>query len=130
MRMDPRTTNRLRQQLARAREQALSRHVEHLRGEILSTLAAQPGLRADVYLIGSWATGEFDGASDTDLLAIVERPEQIDETERRLMAIGDDVIALTDQQWQRRLASNPGFYQRIASQRKQLVARDEVTGDE
>ncbi|WP_175628258.1 nucleotidyltransferase domain-containing protein [Thioalkalivibrio denitrificans] len=111
----------LRVQVARAREVRQQRLVEALRERVRAALNASPPIAARVYLFGSWATGNFDGESDVDLLIIATDESDVREAQRRLMEVGDDVLAFSRQDWERRVSGNSPFVERLVSERLLLV---------
>ena len=111
----------LRVQVARAREVRQQRLVESLRERVRTALNASPPISARVYLFGSWATGNFDGESDVDLLIIATDESAVREAQRRLMEVGDDVLAFSRQDWERRVSGSSPFVERLVSERLLLV---------
>lgn len=78
--------------------------------EIIAKLrGAMRGVGCEVFLVGSWARGDFDASSDKDLLAIVDRQEDCDKVFDRLGLIGDDVLVFTRAEYQKRLAGGDTF---------------------
>lgn len=116
----------VREQIACARQRAYERHLASLREEVLAALGGPPAVGAAVYLFGSWATGRFDGQSDTDLLAIVSDRVSVQEAEKRLMSVADDVVAMTRGEWERHLREGNTFFQRIRDEARLLVDTGEV----
>lgn len=107
--------------LARSRENIRTRTIQRLRDTVRETLEQPPRLAATVYLFGSWATGTFDGYSDTDLLVLAPDQATATEAQTRLLRIGDDVLALCDADWQSRIASGAPFWSRLSEERLPLV---------
>ncbi len=103
------------------------RQVDHLRNAVAKALAQAPELRVQVYLVGSWATGRFDGHSDVDLLVIASDDETARQAEQRLMEIAYDVIATTEARWEARLHDGHPFIRRLHHERQQLL--DTTAGD-
>lgn len=127
--MNADSTQALRDQLQRARGEAERRHLAALRERVRTAMAKAPPVVGDVYVFGSWATGAFDGLSDTDLLAVVDDPARVAEAEQRLMTVADDVVAVSAAQWQRCLVAEHPFYRRLEAERQLLVGRDGVLSD-
>ena len=65
-------------------------------------LAEQAG--GSLWLFGSWARGDWDGFSDVDVLAIAPNRGQASALADAVLNLGmaDDVLALTDTEWQER----------------------------
>ena len=101
--------------------------MHRLRGQVHKALEQPPRLAATVYLFGSWAKGTFDGYSDIDLLILAPDQATAGEAQARLLQIGDDVLALTDMDWEHHLASGSTFWHRQSAERVLLV--DTRAGD-
>ncbi|MEA3276732.1 MAG: nucleotidyltransferase domain-containing protein [Pseudomonadota bacterium] len=112
---------RLKQDAERARQAAWAHRVENLSGRVREVLASTPGAPITVYLFGSWATGRFDGESDTDLLVIAPTEKAAREVQRRLMDVGDDVVAFCESDWERRLSARDPFICRVSAERLLLA---------
>ena len=108
----------LKQHLEEARQTARSSRVAELREQVKEVLS-ETGDRtnAAVYLFGSWATGRFDGASDTDLLVIAPTRQEAEAVQGRLMVFADDVIAYAAGTWASRCERGDPFVRRVASER-------------
>lgn len=121
-----RAANQVRDNLHQVRSRLHADRLESLRHDVSHALAQAPVVPVSVYLFGSWANGTFDGQSDTDLLIIAQNAMLADVAEQRLMPLADDVVAMTEAQWLRRLASGDLFVSRVADERLLLVqgARD------
>jgi predicted nucleotidyltransferase len=75
------------------------------RTEIIAKLReAVKGVEGEVFLVGSWARGDFDSFSDKDLLALVDREDDRDRVFNHLDLIGDDVLVFTRAEYEKRLA--------------------------
>lgn len=107
----------IRDSIEQRRAHLKARHLEALRQRITEALNREPGIRASVYVFGSWASDRFDACSDTDLLAVVPDHSTAPEVERRLMQIADDVVVVSDREWERRLAHDDAFWRRVAHER-------------
>lgn len=107
--------------MAEARNALAVRMRTQLCDRVGQALAAEPPVQAAVYLFGSWATGEFDGQSDVDLLVLAPDRASAQEAAQRLMTIADDVLALSHEEWTRRLAAGSPFYTRLAGERELLL---------
>ena len=86
--------------IAAVREQRRNQRIERLAQDV-GAAALPAGVR--VYLVGSWARGDWSGASDIDLLVI--GPEAVlEEARSRLADLADDTICISDDQWAYRKA--------------------------
>ena len=97
--------------LRRARH---GRWLEELRRDVAATLEeSAPAAGVMVFLFGSRARGDWDGFSDTDLLVVGTTREQAEEVADRLLGagVGDDVLAISQDHWQR-MASSPSAEKR------------------
>lgn len=110
-----------RNALTRSREASRRETVDRLQHQVHRELAEPPPLLACVYLFGSWADDTFDGFSDIDLLAITPDDQTASEAERRLMTIADDVLAISERQWQRNIDAGTPFWVQVAGQRSLLI---------
>lgn len=88
----------IRDNLYQVRNRVHADRIESLRHNVSHALSGTPVTPLSVYLFGSWATGTFDGQSDTDLLVVASDAESADEAEQRLMPLADDVVAMTQAQ--------------------------------
>ena len=90
----------------RRRKQA--KRLSRLHQQASLVLAEQPG--GSLWLFGSWARGDWDGYSDVDVLAVASNRSQASELADAVLDLGmaDDVLALTELEWQeRRNGDNP-----------------------
>ena len=76
-------------------------------------LAEHPG--GSLWLFGSWARGDWDAFSDVDLLAVAPNRSQASELADAVLDLGmaDDVLALTEQEWQERRTGNDPYWRAI-----------------
>ena len=86
--------------LAAIRDRSYRLRLTGLRREIADLMRQFPA--AEVWLFGSLARGDWDGFSDVDLLAIALTASQANNLADALLGngIADDVIALTQADWQ------------------------------
>ena len=115
--------------LARSRENIRTRTIQRLRDTVREALEQPPRLAATVYLFGSWATGTFDGYSDTDLLVLAPDRATATEAQTRLLRLGDDVLALCDADWRSRTVSGAPFWSRLSEERLPLVDTRDGEGE-
>ena len=86
--------------IAAVREQHRNQRIEQLAQDV-EAAALPAGVR--VYLVGSWARGDWSGASDIDLLVI--GPEAVlEEARNRLADLADDTLCISEDQWAHRKA--------------------------
>ena len=85
-------------------------------------LAEHPG--GSLWLFGSWARGDWDGFSDVDLLAVAPNRSQASELADAVLRHGmaDDVLALTEQEWQERRNGNDPYWRAIGRDAVRLSA--------
>ena len=76
-------------------------------------LAEHPG--ASLWLFGSWARGDWDAFSDVDLLAIAPSRGEANRLAEAVLEAGmaDDVLALSDQEWQERRTGDDPYWSAI-----------------
>ena len=76
-------------------------------------LAEHPG--GSLWLFGSWARGDWDAFSDVDLLAIAPNRSQASELADAVLDLGmaDDVLALTELEWQERRNGDDPYWSAI-----------------
>ena len=76
-------------------------------------LAEHPG--GSLWLFGSWARGDWDAFSDVDLLAIAPNRSQASELADAVLDLGmaDDVLALTELEWQERRTGDDPYWSAI-----------------
>ena len=76
-------------------------------------LAEHPG--GSLWLFGSWARGDWDGFSDVDVLAVAPNRSQASELADAVLDLGmaDDVLALSDQEWQERRTGDDPYWSAI-----------------
>ena len=93
----------------RKREQRL----RDLRRDAATALANQPG--SSLWLFGSWARGDWDSYSDVDVLAVAPSQSQANSLADAVLRLGmaDDVLALTDQEWQKRRSGDDPYWRAI-----------------
>ena len=77
---------------------------------------------AHLWLFGSWARGDWDAFSDVDLLAIAPSRGEANRLAEAVLEGGmaDDVLALTDQEWQERRTGNDPYWRAIGRDALQL----------
>ena len=76
-------------------------------------LADHPG--GSLWLFGSWARGDWDGFSDVDVLAVAPNRSQASELADAVLDLGmaDDVLALTELEWQERRNGDDPYWSAI-----------------
>ena len=76
-------------------------------------LAEHPG--GSLWLFGSWARGDWDGFSDVEVLAIAPNRSQASELADAVLDLGmaDDVLALTELEWQERRNGDDPYWRAI-----------------
>ena len=76
-------------------------------------LAEHPG--GSLWLFGSWARGDWDGFSDVDVLAVAPNRSQASELADAVLDLGmaDDVLALTELEWQERRNGDDPYWRAI-----------------
>ena len=76
-------------------------------------LAEHPG--GSLWLFGSWARGDWDAFSDVDVLAVAPNRSQASELADAVLDLGmaDDVLALSDQEWQERRTGDDPYWSAI-----------------
>ena len=76
-------------------------------------LSEQPS--GSLWLFGSWARGDWDGFSDVDVLAVAPNRVQASGLADAVLRHGmaDDVLALTEQEWQERRNGNDPYWRAI-----------------
>ena len=92
------------------------KQAERLKGlhqQASSVLAEHPG--ASLWLFGSWARGDWDAFSDVDLLAIAPSRGEANRLAEAVLEAGmaDDVLALSDQEWQERRTGDDPYWSAI-----------------
>ncbi|MGB5135659.1 MAG: nucleotidyltransferase domain-containing protein [Prochlorococcaceae cyanobacterium] len=99
--------------LASLRDHRRSALLEALRQGSEAAVAGHPG--SEVWLFGSLARGDWDAYSDVDLLAIAHSQATAEALADDLLAahLGDDVLALTSEHWQRLKASDDPYWRAI-----------------
>ena len=95
----------------RRRKQAERLHGLHQQASLV--LAKQPG--GSLWLFGSWARGDWDGFSDVDVLAVAPNRSQASALADAVLDLGmaDDVLALTDAEWQERRNGDDPYWRAI-----------------
>ena len=104
----------------RRRKQAERLHGLHQQTSLV--LAKQPG--GSLWLFGSWARGDWDGFSDVDVLAVASNRDQASGLADAVLRHGmaDDVLALTEQEWQERRNGNDPYWRAIGRDAVRLSA--------
>ena len=76
-------------------------------------LAEHPG--GSLWMFGSWARGDWDGFSDVDVLAVAPNRSQASELADAVLDLGmaDDVLALTELEWQERRNGDDPYWSAI-----------------
>ena len=76
-------------------------------------LADHPG--GSLWLFGSWARGDWDGFSDVDVLAVAPNRNQASALADAVLdqRMADDVLALTDAEWQERPNGDDPYWRAI-----------------
>ena len=76
-------------------------------------LGEQPG--GSLWLFGSWARGDWDGFSDVDVLAVAPSRGQASALADAVLDLGmaDDVLALTELEWQERQNGDDPYWRAI-----------------
>ena len=92
------------------------KQAERLKGlhqQATLVLAEHPG--GSLWLFGSWARGHWDAFSDVDLLAIAPNRSQASELADAVLDLGmaDDVLALTELEWQERRNGDDPYWRAI-----------------
>ena len=95
----------------RRRKQAERLNGLHQQASIV--LAEHPG--SSLWLFGSWARGDWDGFSDVDVLAVAPNRSQASELADAVLDLGmaDDVLALTELEWQERRNGDDPYWHAI-----------------
>ena len=85
-------------------------------------LSEQPA--GSLWLFGSWARGDWDGFSDVDVLAVAPNRVQASDLADALLrhGIADDVLALTEQEWQERRNGDDRYWRAIGRDAVRLSA--------
>ena len=93
----------------RKREQRL----RDLRRDAATALANQPG--SSLWLFGSWARGDWDSYSDVDVLAVAPSHHEASGLADAVLELGmaDDVLALSEQEWQARRNGDDPYWRAI-----------------
>lgn len=99
--------------LAAIRERRRSARLDALRQGAAAVLSGHPG--GEVWLFGSLARGDWDACSDVDLLAVAPTRGAADVLADALLAaqLGDDVLALSHEQWQHLRAGDDPYWRAI-----------------
>ena len=76
-------------------------------------LAEHPG--GSLWMFGSWARGDWDGFSDVDVLAVAPNSSQASALADAVLDLGmaDDVLALTELEWQERRNGDDPYWSAI-----------------
>ena len=85
-------------------------------------LSEQPA--GSLWLFGSWARGDWDGFSDVDVLAVAPNRVQASDLADAVLrhGIADDVLALTEQEWQKRRNGDDPYWRAIGRDAVRLNA--------
>ena len=85
-------------------------------------LSEQPA--GSLWLFGSWARGDWDGFSDVDVLAVAPNRVQASDLADAVLrhGIADDVLALTEQEWQERRNGDDPYWRAIGRDAVRLSA--------
>ena len=85
-------------------------------------LSEQPA--GSLWLFGSWARGDWDGFSDVDVLAVAPNRVQASGLADAVLRHGmaDDVLALTEQEWQERRNGDGPYWRAIGRDAVRLSA--------
>ncbi|MBM5797507.1 MAG: nucleotidyltransferase domain-containing protein [Cyanobacteria bacterium M_surface_7_m2_040] len=99
--------------LAAIRAQKRAQRLAQLRQGASEAARAHPN--GQVWLFGSLARGDWDAYSDVDLLAIAPSQEQAEALADTLLelGLGDDVLALTTQQWEQHTTGDDPYWRAI-----------------
>ena len=99
--------------LADIRRRKHAERLSDLHQKASALLADQPG--GSLWLFGSWARGDWDGFSDVDVLAVAPSRSQANSLADAVLRLGmaDDVLALTDQEWQERRSGDDPYWRAI-----------------
>ena len=99
--------------LADIRRRKHAERLSDLRQKAIALLADQPD--GSLWLFGSWARGDWDGFSDVDVLAVAPSQSQANSLADAVLRLGmaDDVLALTDQEWQERRSGDDPYWRAI-----------------
>jgi hypothetical protein len=95
------------------RRRKRDQRIDQLRQQASALLVDHPN--AHLWLFGSWARGDWDAFSDVDLLAIAPSRGEADRLADAVLdgGIADDVLALTDQEWQDRRTGDDPYWRAI-----------------
>ena len=108
--------------VAEIRRRRQAERLSLLKQQANLVLSEQPG--GSLWLFGSWARGDWDGFSDVDVLAVAPNRDQArglaDAVLRHGMA--DDVLALTEQEWQERCKGDDPYWRAIGRDAVRLSA--------
>ena len=99
--------------LAAIRQERREARLSLLRQGAAAVVASHPN--GEVWLFGSLARGDWDAYSDVDLLAIAPDKAKADALADALLDahLGDDVLALTLERWQRLLGTDEPYWREI-----------------
>ena len=105
----PTTTSTVSAIRRRKRDQ----RIDLLRQQASALLMDHPN--ADLWLFGSWARGDWDAFSDVDLLATAPSRGEANRLAEAVLEAGmaDDVLALSDQEWQERRTGDDPYWSAI-----------------
>lgn len=106
--------------LAAIRERKRNAKLEQLRQGARAAIAPYP--EAQVWLFGSLARGDWDAYSDVDLLAIAPTQAEAEALADELLGLGDDVLALSSEQWQQRCSGDDPYWRAIGRDALRLDA--------
>ena len=99
--------------VAEIRRRKQAERLNGLHQQASSVLAEHPG--SSLWLFGSWARGDWDGFSDVDVLAVAPNRSQASELADAVLHLGmaDDVLALTELEWQERRNGDDPYWHAI-----------------
>ena len=95
------------------RRRKRDQRIDLLRQQASALLMDHPN--AHLWLFGSWARGDWDAFSDVDLLAIAPSRGEANRLADAALEAGmaDDVLALSDQEWQERRTGDDPYWSAI-----------------
>lgn len=95
------------------RRRKRKQRLRELRRHAATALANQPN--SSLWLFGSWARGDWDGYSDVDVLAVAPSSHEASGLANAVLELGmaDDVLALSEQEWQARRNGDDPYWRAI-----------------